>query len=76
MWVLLKNGMRYFIRAHDNPKNRAIFRFVMHVGSLEEDLDQLGLAHILEHMAFNGSKHFAPQELDAYFQSIGMVVPM
>ena len=68
----LSNGMRYFIRAHENPKNRAIFRFVMHIGSLEEDNDQQGLAHILEHMAFNGSTNFGPQELDAYFQSIGM----
>lgn len=68
----LDNGLRYFIRRHDNPKNRAYFRFVMHVGSLQEDDDQRGLAHILEHMAFNGSNHFAPQELDTYFQSIGM----
>ena len=68
----LENGVQYFIRRHDNPENRAYFRFVMHVGSLQEDDDQRGLAHILEHMAFNGSNHFAPQELDAYFQSIGM----
>ena len=68
----LSNGLRYYIRSHDNPKNRAIFRFVMHVGSLHEDDDQRGLAHILEHMAFNGSTHFAPHALDAYFQSIGM----
>lgn len=68
----LQNGLRYFIRRHDNPENRAYFRFVMHVGSLQEDDDQRGLAHILEHMAFNGSNHFGPQELDAYFQSIGM----
>ena len=67
-----ENGLRYFIRQHDNPENRAYFRFVMHVGSLQEDDDQRGLAHILEHMAFNGSNHFGPQELDAYFQSIGM----
>ena len=68
----LKNGLKYFIRSHDNPENRAFFRLVMHVGSLNEDDDQRGLAHILEHMAFNGSNHFGPQELDAYFQSIGM----
>ncbi len=68
----LSNGLRYYIRSHDNPENRALFRFVMHVGSLEEDDDQQGLAHILEHMAFNGSTHFEPQALDAYFQSIGM----
>lgn len=68
----LSNGLRYFIRPHNNPENRAYFRLIMHVGSLNEDDDQCGLAHILEHMAFNGSNHFGPQELDAYFQSIGM----
>ena len=68
----LSNGLRYYIRPHQNPGNRAYIRLVMHVGSLNEDDDQRGLAHILEHMAFNGSTNFAPQALDAYFQSIGM----
>ena len=67
----LRNGLRYFIRHHDNPENRAYFRFVMHVGSLNEDDDQRGLAHILEHMAFNGSI-ILPRKNLMHFQSIGM----
>ena len=65
----LPNGLQYFIRSHGNPENRVLFRFV-HVGSLKKM--RSAIAHILEHMAFNGSTHFKPQELDEYFQSIGM----
>ncbi len=66
------NGLRYFIRESAEPRNRAELRFVVRAGSILEDPDQLGIAHFLEHMAFNGSTHFEKQELIAYMESIGM----
>ena len=59
----LENGLRYYIRENDEPANRAELRLVVNVGSLVEDDDQLGLAHLLEHMAFNGSENFEKQEM-------------
>ena len=53
------------------PKERAEIRFVVDAGSILEDDDQCGLAHILEHMAFNGSTHFGARELVKFFESIG-----
>ena len=52
----LENGLRYFIRENHRPENRAELRLVVDVGSVLEDEDQLGLAHLLEHMAFNGTR--------------------
>ena len=72
----LGNGLRYFIRENREPENRAMFRLVVGVGSVVEDDDQLGLAHILEHMAFNGSENFEKQELVDYMESIGMRLGM
>jgi zinc protease len=68
----LHNGLRYFIRENREPENRAILRLAMNIGSVLEDDDQLGLAHVLEHMAFNGTENFAKQELVRYMESIGM----
>ena len=68
----LDNGLRYFIRAHERPEQRAELRLVVNAGSVLEDADQLGLAHFLEHMAFNGTEHFEKQELIDYLQFIGM----
>jgi len=68
----LDNGLRYFIRANGEPEARAHLRLVVEAGSAYEDDDQLGLAHILEHMAFNGSEHFAEDELVATLESLGM----
>ncbi|HET9789097.1 MAG TPA: insulinase family protein, partial [Pyrinomonadaceae bacterium] len=53
-----KNGLRYYIRTTKKPEKRAELRLVVKAGSILEDDDQLGLAHFVEHMAFNGTKNF------------------
>jgi zinc protease len=68
----LPNGMRYYIRANDQPRNRAEIRLVVNAGSVLEDDDQRGLAHFVEHMAFNGTRHFPKQDAIAFLQSTGM----
>jgi len=68
----LQNGLRYYVRENGQPENRAELRLVVNVGSVQEDEDQLGLAHFVEHMAFNGTEHFAKQELVEFMESIGM----
>ena len=68
----LPNGLRYYIRQNTEPKNRADLRLVVNAGSVLEDEDQRGLAHMVEHMAFNGSKHFEKQKLVDFMESIGM----
>ncbi len=67
----LPNGMKYFIKHNKKPENRAELRLAVHAGSLQEDEDQQGLAHFVEHMAFNGSKNFKKNELVDYLESIG-----
>jgi zinc protease len=68
----LENGLRYWIRENREPKNRAELRLVVNAGSVLEDEDQRGLAHVLEHIAFNGSTHFPEQKLLDFMESIGM----
>lgn len=68
----LENGMSYFIQRNTEPANRIMLRLVIQAGSNMEEDDQQGVAHLLEHMAFNGSENFEPQELVNYFESIGM----
>ncbi|HRH98948.1 MAG TPA: pitrilysin family protein, partial [Prosthecobacter sp.] len=68
----LENGLRYVILPHDEPPGRASIRLYMNVGSLMEEDDQQGMAHYLEHMAFNGSRHFKGGEMVEYFQRLGM----
>ncbi len=68
----LENGLRYFVRENGRPENRALLRLVVDAGSILEDEDQLGLAHFVEHMAFNGTKNFEKQALVDYLESIGM----
>jgi zinc protease len=67
----LPNGLRYFLRQNGRPARRVSLRLAVDVGSLHEEDDQRGLAHFLEHMAFNGSTHFKPGELVAFLESIG-----
>jgi len=68
----LENGMRYFIRRNGVPADRAEIWLAVNAGSVLEDENQRGLAHFIEHMAFNGTEHFAKQELVKYLESIGM----
>jgi zinc protease len=68
----LPNGLRYYIRVNQRPAHRAELRLVVNAGSILEDPDQRGLAHFVEHMAFNGTAHFAKQQLVDYIESIGM----
>src|SRR5260221_11691870 len=67
----LPNGLKYFVRRNGRPEKRVSLRLAVKSGSLEEADDQQGLAHLIEHMAFNGSAHFKPGELVSYFESTG-----
>ncbi|MBX3389655.1 MAG: insulinase family protein [Phycisphaeraceae bacterium] len=68
----LDNGLNYIVRQHSVPEGRAVVWVHMHTGSLNETDPQRGIAHYLEHMAFNGSENFAPGTLVPFFQSLGM----
>ncbi len=68
----LQNGLRYYIRANKRPDNRAELRLVVNAGSVQEDDDQRGLAHFIEHMAFNGTLRYPKQALIDYLERIGM----
>src|ERR1044072_7068709 len=66
------NGMTYYVRANKKPEKRAELRLVVKAGSILEDDDQQGLAHLVEHMAFNGTKHFPKNDIISFLESIGM----
>src|SRR6266571_7574409 len=66
------NGMRYYIRRNKKPEKRAELRLVVKAGSVLEDDDQQGLAHLVEHMAFNGTTHFPKNDIISFMQSLGM----
>ena len=68
----LDNGLTYYIRHNNWPEQRAEFYIAQRVGSIQENDDQRGLAHFLEHMAFNGSKHFKGNELLRWCESVGI----
>ncbi len=68
----LSNGLRYVIMPNTEPPGRASLRLYIDAGSLMEADDQRGLAHFMEHMAFNGTKNFAAGTLVEYFQRLGM----
>ena len=68
----LDNGLRYILRANKQPLGRAELRLVVNAGSVLEADDQRGLAHFVEHMAFNGTRNFPKQEAIAFLQSLGM----
>jgi len=68
----LPNGLTYYIRQNKKPENKVELRLAVNAGSILEDNDQQGLAHFIEHMGFNGSKHFKKNELVDFLQKIGV----
>lgn len=68
----LENGFRYFIKANNQPSDRAELRLIVNIGAIDEDEDQLGLAHFTEHMVFKGTKNYTKQEMINYLNSIGL----
>src|SRR5689334_5002603 len=64
--------MRYYIRENHKPEKRAELRLVVNAGSVLEDEDQRGLAHMVEHMAFRGTQHFPGNQISSYLESVGM----
>lgn len=69
---VLPNGFTYYILPNGYPKEKLELRLVWNVGSLHEDDDQRGLAHVLEHMCFNGTKSFPKNDIVKYLQTIGV----
>lgn len=68
----LDNGFTYYIRKNNKPENRFELRLAVDAGSILEDNDQQGLAHFVEHMCFNGTKHFKKNELVKYLETMGV----
>ena len=68
----LDNGLTYYIRHNEEPKNQAFFYIAQKVGSIQEEESQRGLAHFLEHMCFNGTTHFPDSSIVEYLESIGV----
>ena len=68
----LDNGLTYYIRKNSLPANRADFYIAQKVGSIQEEDNQRGLAHFLEHMCFNGTTHFPGKSLIQYLERIGV----
>ncbi|MCC5846598.1 MAG: insulinase family protein [Verrucomicrobia bacterium] len=68
----LPNGLRYFIRPNAKPENRLELRLVVNAGSVLEEADQQGLAHYLEHVAFNGTENFEKNEMVKFLESLGV----
>ncbi len=67
----LPNGLKFTIKQNTRPAKRVSLRLAIKAGSIQEADDQQGLAHLIEHMAFNGSAHFKPGEVFSYFESVG-----
>lgn len=68
----LDNGLTYFIRKNKEPEKRASFYIIQNVGAILENDDQNGLAHFLEHMAFNGTKHFNGKGIINFLEKHGV----
>lgn len=68
----LANGLTYYIRQNKKPEQKVELRLVVNTGSVMEDDDQRGLAHMCEHMAFNGTKNFKKNEIVSFLQNIGV----
>src|SRR5690349_16339625 len=68
----LENGLTYYIRQNKKPEQRVELRLVLNAGSINEDDSQQGLAHMSEHMAFNGTTNFKKNEIVSFLQDIGV----
>lgn len=68
----LENGLTYYIRHNEKPKGQADFYILHDVGAIQEDDDQQGLAHFLEHMAFNGTKNLPGKQMIEYLETVGV----
>ncbi len=68
----LDNGLTYYIRQNKKPEQKVELRLVLNAGSINEDDDQQGLAHMAEHMAFNGTTHFKKNDIVSFLQDIGV----
>lgn len=68
----LDNGLTYYIRQNKKPEQKVELRLVLNAGSILEDDDQQGLAHMAEHMAFNGTTHFKKNDIVSFLQDIGV----
>lgn len=68
----LPNGLTYYIRHNNSPEGQADFFIAQRVGSINEEENQRGLAHFLEHMCFNGTEHFPQNTLIEYLESLGV----
>ena len=70
----LDNNLTYYIKKNSNPKKKASISLILKAGSLMEDDDQLGIAHLIEHMVFNGTKSYPKNKIDEYLSSIGLQI--
>jgi zinc protease len=68
----LPNGLTYYVLPHGKPEKRAFLWLAVNAGSVQEDDDQRGLAHFVEHMSFNGTKRFPKQDIVKFLEGIGM----
>jgi zinc protease len=70
----LPNGLRYYVRPNAKPPQRAELRLVVKAGSVLEDDDQRGVAHFVEHMEFEGTRHFPGQSIETFLSSLGLSI--
>lgn len=68
----LDNGLTYYIRHNEYPKGQADYYIAQKVGSMQEEDNQRGLAHFLEHMCFNGTKNFPGNEVVSWLETVGV----
>lgn len=72
IWGQLDNGFRYAVLPHDGVPGRVSIQLLVLAGSLDERSSEQGLAHFIEHMAFNGTRNFQASEMNSFFQHLGM----
>ena len=70
----LENGLTYYIRENSSPKDKVVMRLFIKTGSVMEEEHQKGLAHLIEHMAFNGSKNFLCESIYNHVPKVGDII--